>query len=341
MINFFGIKTRFKNEPYRSYMPSRATKKTNEEQTNSSNLWPLLVVLHGCDQDAAAFEHGSRMNEQAERAGFVVLYINQKPGRNLFNCWRWFDPKNRNRGSGELAEIIEIVDRFAATNELNPKEFYVAGISSGGATAAALLTRYPEYFAGACLHSSPALDVADNQLTATYVQKFGPVEIPEAVGKFAQQMSEVPLVASIPGMKSVLENSLHHATDLPQTQAKTGRRQRVVVIHGDKDKVVNPRHADRLIAQLVGEKRNREHRKLALDQIGQLKTNVTFFPASAAFGAGCLIRVADMQHAWAGGFRQKYFEPRAFSACEFIAEFLILGREPFIETVKSEESFAN
>src|SRR6185312_13279245 len=48
---------------------------------------PLVVVLHGCEQDADAIAAGARWNELAEKEGFLVLYPNQQWGQNPYNCW--------------------------------------------------------------------------------------------------------------------------------------------------------------------------------------------------------------------------------------------------------------
>ena len=53
---------------------------------------PLVCMLHGCTQDAASFAAATRMNEAADRHGFVVVYPQQDRGDNPQGCWNWSDP---------------------------------------------------------------------------------------------------------------------------------------------------------------------------------------------------------------------------------------------------------
>ena len=81
---------------YRLYVPSGY-----EEQRVS-----LIVMLHGCGQDAEDFAAGTRMNALAERKKFLVLYPEQEAGANPLRCWNWFDPAHQERGADERLRAL-------------------------------------------------------------------------------------------------------------------------------------------------------------------------------------------------------------------------------------------
>ena len=91
---------------------------------------PLVCMLHGCTQDAASFAAATRMNELADRQGFVVVYPQQQRRANQQACWNWFDPSHQARGRGEPAAIATIVSELAA-DESGPRS--TSGASSSPA----------------------------------------------------------------------------------------------------------------------------------------------------------------------------------------------------------------
>ena len=68
---------------YRLYLPAAASR---------GDRLPLLVMLHGCGQDAQVFAEGTRMNQLADRHDFIVLYPEQSRTANPLGCWNWFQP---------------------------------------------------------------------------------------------------------------------------------------------------------------------------------------------------------------------------------------------------------
>src|ERR1700677_3699822 len=112
---------------------------------------PLVVVLHGCTQTAAAYDHGSGWSQLAEREGFALLFPEQQRANNPNLCFNWFVPGDIRRDGGEALSICQMIDAVLATYRLDRSRIFVTGLSAGGAMASAMLATYPELFAGGAI----------------------------------------------------------------------------------------------------------------------------------------------------------------------------------------------
>lgn len=108
---------------------------------------PLVVLLHGCGQSAHALARDGGWLALADRCGFPLVLPEQSEENNRGRCFQWFRPAQVGRGLGEAASIRQMVVAAAAHFAIDPRRIYVAGLSAGGATAAALLAAYPDVFA--------------------------------------------------------------------------------------------------------------------------------------------------------------------------------------------------
>ena len=164
---------------------------------------PLLVMLHGCGQDAKSFAASTRMNVVAARERFLVLYPEQDRRSNLQGCWNWFDTSN-GRAFAEAALIMSAIGQVAVMYGADRERVAVAGLSAGASMAALLVTRHPERFKAVTMHSGIAPGTAHSGLSA--------------VGAMVGRRSPRPLKASETAM----------AASWPP----------LLVIHGAKDSVV-------------------------------------------------------------------------------------------------------
>jgi poly(hydroxyalkanoate) depolymerase family esterase len=112
---------------------------------------PLVVVLHGCTQNAAGYDHGSGWSLVAEELGFALLYPEQQRANNANLCFNWFNSQDIRRDSGEALSIRQMVAAMIAEHGLDPARVYVTGLSAGGAMTSVMLATYPEVFAGGAI----------------------------------------------------------------------------------------------------------------------------------------------------------------------------------------------
>ena len=112
---------------------------------------PLVVVLHGCTQTAAGYDHGSGWSTLADRHGFALLYPEQRRGNNANLCFNWFEPGDIRRDGGEALSIRNMIGQMIAEHHLDPSRVFVTGLSAGGAMTATMLATWPELFAGGAI----------------------------------------------------------------------------------------------------------------------------------------------------------------------------------------------
>ncbi|MBC9032125.1 PHB depolymerase family esterase [Sphingomonas sp. JC676] len=112
---------------------------------------PLVVVLHGCTQDAAGYDLASGWSQLADEQGFIVLFPEQRRANNTNLCFNWFEPADSRRGGGEPLSIVQMIGAIVDREGVDPSRIYVNGLSAGGAMASVMLATYPELFAGGAI----------------------------------------------------------------------------------------------------------------------------------------------------------------------------------------------
>lgn len=112
---------------------------------------PLVLVLHGCQQDAESYDRAAGWASLAEERGFAVVYAQQRETNNPRLCFTWFRPSEVTRDRGELMSIRQMVAHTAERAASDPDRIFITGLSAGGAMTAAMLANYPELFAGGAI----------------------------------------------------------------------------------------------------------------------------------------------------------------------------------------------
>lgn len=112
---------------------------------------PLVVVLHGCTQNAQDYARGSGWLQLADELGFALLLPEQRRSNNLNLCFNWYERGDNCRGSGEAASIRQMIEAMTDRFAIDSERIFVNGLSAGGAMTSVMLATYPEVFAGGAI----------------------------------------------------------------------------------------------------------------------------------------------------------------------------------------------
>ena len=126
---------------------------------------PLMVMLHGCGQDAKGFAQCTGMNRLAAREGFLVLYPEQERLANTQGCWNWFETAS-GRAYGEAELIMAAIDQVGTLYPVDRAQVAIAGLSAGASMAALLVTRHPARFKAVAMHSGIPPGTAQSGISA-------------------------------------------------------------------------------------------------------------------------------------------------------------------------------
>lgn len=177
----------------------------------------LLVLLHGCGQQAQTLAEQSGFAGQAQAHHVALLLPQQQPGNNATLCFNWFSQADQVRDQGEVGSLMAMITTLQ--QQLGVERVYLAGLSAGGAMASNLLLQYPERFQAGAVFAGIPFPCADE------------------------------LVKAISCMKSgASANSLQ----LPAALTAAKHWPNLLVMTGSDDSVVNPKNALQMAEQWAG-----------------------------------------------------------------------------------------
>jgi poly(hydroxyalkanoate) depolymerase family esterase len=274
---------------YRFYLPGGSSRRDS---------LPLIVMLHGCKQDAQSFAEGTRMNALADESRCAVLYPEQSKVHNALRCWNWFESASLD-GHGEAALIARLIEHVTERWPVDPERVYLAGMSAGGAMACILTVRHSRLFAACAIHSGLMYGAARSPMQAFAAMQSGPT---------AAAIDEARKVA------------IDEAGGIVPT----------LVIHGERDTTVNPVNADQIIAQLKARAESME------SGAGEVSTSDE--QSTECGGRTCRqqdylqrgrvvlrrIMIERLGHAWSGGdARHEFNDAAGPDASRLILDFVM------------------
>jgi poly(hydroxyalkanoate) depolymerase family esterase len=253
---------------------------------------PLVVMLHGCGQDAHGFARITRMNELAAKERYFVLFPEQERLANSKGCWNWYE-RQSGIADAEAATLMVAINQVCAHFLVDRGRIAVAGLSAGASMANLMAVRYPRRFQAVAMHSGVASGAGMSSLAALGAMRGeqGQSLLISAVGK---AMSAAASFASLPPL---------------------------MVLHGDADEVVDPSNASNSAAIWAMASNAKAGTERTLNVESRTMRETEFKRADRTLVRLC--RVAGLRHAWSGGAPELPFsDPAGPNATRLIWAFV-------------------
>ena len=138
-----------RNRRYRVHVPGGS---------RSGKPRPLVMVLHGCNQDNRDIEQISGFSALADQHDFLVVYpfVTSYRGIRNKNCWGWWFDREIHAGAGEVEDLWHIIEEVQQLYPVDPNRIHIAGLSSGaGMTVAMLVVHAKKIASGAAVAGLP------------------------------------------------------------------------------------------------------------------------------------------------------------------------------------------
>lgn len=185
---------------------------------------PLVIVLHGCSQNANDVSELTGWNKLADLNNFMVLYPQQKFSNNPQLCFNWFLDKDQLKNQGENESIYEMISFIKQNYSIDSNRIYITGLSAGAAMSVIMSAVYPETIKSAAIFAGGAYKIAVN-----------PTEgLNAMIGKIA------------PTQEKLVNNIKEQNYDYK------GKYPKIIIYQGKNDPIIDPNNARLLVNQWTG-----------------------------------------------------------------------------------------
>ncbi len=182
---------------------------------------PLVIVLHGCNQNANDISEGAGWFDMANYYDFYVLLPEQRRSNNMMRCFSWYLDADTEKDKGAIASIHEMVQFTTSHYPIDNSQIFIYGVSAGAMMAVNYMAAYPDQLKSSAIIAGGSYKQIKNPLNV-----FSEMKNPTGVDNETLR-------------KRLYSQNPDYKGSFPQ----------LIVMHGTNDKVVHHSNSQLLIQQ--------------------------------------------------------------------------------------------
>src|SRR5271166_5868047 len=93
---------------------------------------PLVILLHGCAQDAAVFAGDTGWTDLAHRLRFPLIVPDQADSSSAGRGFEWYRGAETARAAGEAGSTASMTRAAVSHFKSDPERVFILGLSAGG-----------------------------------------------------------------------------------------------------------------------------------------------------------------------------------------------------------------
>ncbi len=127
----------------------------------------LMINLHGCAQTNTDLKNGGNWTATADKYGMVVAVPGVPNGGVIAGCWDYYG-NSQSRSNKHNDNLIGLANTLKGRGSLNidSKQVYISGLSSGASQTMVVGCLAPEIFAGLGINAGPTIGTTSGQISS-------------------------------------------------------------------------------------------------------------------------------------------------------------------------------
>lgn len=160
---------------------------------DSNQSYPVVLALHGSNNDGPQMYELTRLAEVAEARKFIVLFPTGSRTESAYDLWDYKFETDDSNGRQDIEYLLALLDYYKDNYAVEASRIYVTGFSNGGSMTNALAMRHAELFAAAMPYSGAVPDeyypeITDDTLNIPVWMNKGTLEtVSQSIGNYGDE----------------------------------------------------------------------------------------------------------------------------------------------------------